>query len=156
MGHFFRAFIAVLVLITAPAMAEPAPAFSLADSNGQQVNLSDYAGKPVILHFWASWCPACKMGQPGLQALAEQHADQQVVLLGVNFAEDEGVDPQQVLSSRGLSFRTLVKGKPVVELYGVKGTPTTFFITREGEVAGISNAYKPEDPELRDMLARIL
>jgi len=138
------------------AHADTAQPFTLADTSGQQVSLSDYAGKPVMLHFWGSWCPACKKVQPGLQALAEENAGQEVVLLGVNFAEDEGVDPQAVLTARGHSFKTLVKGMPVVKLYGVKGTPTTFFITREGEVAGVSNAYKPDDPELASMLQLIL
>ncbi len=146
----------VFSLCSVVAQADTAQPFTLADSSGQDVSLSDYAGKPVMLHFWGSWCPACKKVQPGLQALADDNAEQEVVLLGVNFAEDEGVNPQEVLTSRGHSFKTLVKGMPVVKLYGVKGTPTTFFITREGEIAGVSNAYKPEDPELQAMLALIL
>ena len=146
----------VFSLCSVMVQADTAQPFTLADSSGQDVSLSDYAGKPVMLHFWGSWCPACKKVQPGLQALADDNAEQEVVLLGVNFAEDEGVNPQEVLTSRGHSFKTLVKGMPVVKLYGVKGTPTTFFITREGEIAGVSNAYKPEDPELQAMLALIL
>ena len=136
--------------------ANEAPEFTLSTTDGEQVSLSDYRGQPLMVHFWGSWCPACKKVQPALQAIADENEADGLVLLGVNFAEDEGVDPQAVLTERGHSFTTLVRGMDVVKLYGVKGTPTTFFIDRDGQVVGISNAYKPDDPELREMAAKIL
>lgn len=130
------------------AADETAPAFTLQDAEGNPVSLADYAGKPVILHFWASWCPYCKSVQPGLEALAGQYASQDMVLLGINFREDKGVDAQQILDNRGLHFKTLVHGEEVSRSYGVRATPTTFFISAEGQIVGVTNASKPDDPEL--------
>ena len=145
---FFLLLLACLHITPASAADGAAPAFTLADATGEEVSLADYAGKPVILHFWASWCPYCKSVQPGLEALAAKYAAQEMVLLGINFREDKGVNPQQVLDSRGLHFRTLVHGEEVSRAYGVRATPTTFFINASGEIVGMTNASKPADPEL--------
>ena len=145
---FFLLLLTCLNPIPAFAADEAAPAFTLKDATGEQVSLADYAGKPVILHFWASWCPYCKSVQPGLEALAAEYASREMVLVGINFREEKGVDPQQVLEDRGLHFRTLVHGEEVSRAYGVRGTPTTFFINASGEIVGMTNASKPDDPEL--------
>jgi cytochrome c biogenesis protein CcmG/thiol:disulfide interchange protein DsbE len=144
----FLLLVSCLSLAPVFAADEAAPAFTLKDATGEAVSLSDYAGKPVILHFWASWCPYCKSVQPGLEALAAEYATQDMLVLGINFREDKGVNPQQVLEDRGLHFKTLVQGEEVSRAYGVRGTPTTFFINASGEIVGMTNASKPDDPEL--------
>ena len=147
-SRFFLLLLACLHLAPALAADGAAPAFTLKDATGEEVSLADYDGKPIILHFWASWCPYCKSVQPGLEALAAEYAAQDMVLLGINFREDKGVNPQQVLENRGLHFKTLVHGEEVSRAYGVRGTPTTFFINASGEIVGVTNASKPADPEL--------
>ena len=148
---FFLLLLACLYLTPVLAADGAAPAFTLKDATGEGVSLADYAGKPLILHFWASWCPYCKSVQPGLEALAAEYAAQDMVLLGINFREDKGVNPQQVLDSRGLHFRTLVHGEEVSRAYGVRGTPTTFFINVSGQIVGVTNASKPADPQLLEL-----
>jgi cytochrome c biogenesis protein CcmG/thiol:disulfide interchange protein DsbE len=147
----FLLIVSCLNLAPVFAADESAPAFTLKNATGEAVSLSDYAGKPVILHFWASWCPYCKSVQPGLEALAAEYAAQDMVVLGINFREDKGVNPQQVLESRGLHFKTLVHGEEVSRAYGVRGTPTTFFINASGEIVGMTNASKPDDPKLAQL-----
>lgn len=146
----------VLSFLPVGAGADTAPAFVLPDANGRQVSLSEYRGKPLILHFWATWCPYCKRLQPGLAAVARQYADRGLVLLGVSFSEDEGAEPQAVLRQRGLHFKTLVDGDAVAQLYGVRGTPTTFFINRAGEIVGMTNTSDPEDPVLQRLAGEAL
>ena len=144
--------LALLSLTPIIASAEKAPAFTLADEEGRQVSLSDYAGKPLILHFWASWCPYCKKLQPGLDALAMEYEKSGLVLLGINFREDEGVIPQDVLRQRGMYFKTLVEGDEVARSYAVHGTPTTFFIDGRGQSVGVTNTADPNDPLLRELI----
>jgi peroxiredoxin len=141
--------VALMSLVSMGAWAETAPAFALPDANGEQVSLSDYQGQSLILHFWATWCPYCKKLQPGLEAVAQQYEEQGLVLLAVSYNEDEGAEPQAVLRRRGLHFKTLVDGDAVAGLYGVPGTPTTFFINRKGEIVGKTNTSNPEDPVLQ-------
>jgi cytochrome c biogenesis protein CcmG/thiol:disulfide interchange protein DsbE len=148
---FFLLFALSVSLLSLPALvsAETAPGFTLSDADGKRVSLADYKGRPLILHFWATWCPYCKKLQPGLERLSQEFEDQGVVLLGVSFREDEGVNPQAALAERGHSFKTLVKGIEVARLYGVRGTPTTLFIDSAGNIVGTTNTSAPDDPVLR-------
>src|SRR3954454_18780335 len=66
----------------------PAPVFSTTDLQGTRVVLSDYAGKRVLLNFWASWCGPCRDEFPVLRQVASSHDDVQV--LGVVFEDTKG------------------------------------------------------------------
>ena len=139
-------FNCLVLLGSGMALAETAPAFSLQNAKAETVSLADYRGRPVVLNFWASWCPYCKRLQPGLQALQNEYSETGLVVLGVSFREDEGVQPQAVLESRGHGYMTLVGGDSVAALYQVKGTPTTFFIDRQGNIVGRTSTSDIEDP----------
>lgn len=95
MRRLFFAPLALLAgLLAAPALAEtpasppderPAVAdFSLETLEGKRVELSDYAGKPVVISFWASWCKPCKQELPFLDAFAKKYADQGLAVLAIN------------------------------------------------------------------------
>ena len=139
-----------------PAWGDSAPDFSLLDVQGKVVSLADFNGQPLVLHFWATWCPYCKKLQPGLERLVAEEGNTELVLLGISFREDEGVQPQAVLAKRGHTFKTLVNGEQAALDYAVKGTPTTFFIHRNGEIAGVTNTSNPEDPALTRLAGEIL
>jgi thiol-disulfide isomerase/thioredoxin len=96
-----------------------APNWELLTQAGENISLADYQGQPVILHFWATWCPYCKKLQP-----------------------------QDSIKERGYNFITAVNGDEVAEEYGVKGTPTTFFINRHGVVIFKSTSSNIDDPRL--------
>lgn len=140
----------------AAGVAESAPEWELEDAEGNTVRLSDFRGNPLILHFWASWCPFCKKLQPGLDRMYLQYREQGVRLLGINFRDDEDTHPQQVLDARGYHFKTLVNGGEVAERYGVKGTPTTILIDGEGNIVLTTNTSDPEVPRLESAVKFLL
>lgn len=145
-----------LLLVMQTSAAAVAPDWTLADADGNSVSLSDYKNKPVILHFWATWCPYCKKVQPGLDRLYRQHHQQGLEVLGISWWEDEGAEPQKELENRGHRFKTLINGDAVAKKYGVRGTPTTFFIDRNGEIVWVSNTSNPDDPALEKAVLRLL
>lgn len=153
---FITLCIALLIVSSATVRAEMAPDFTLQDSQGKWVSLQDYRGKPLILHFWATWCPYCKKLQPGLEKLAAEFSGDGVTILGVSALEEEGADPQGALRKRGMSFKTLVMGEAVFELYGVRGTPATVFINAKGEILARTNISKPEHPLLKTYVESIV
>ena len=145
-----------LLLPGGPLQAsDKAPEFVLPDAAGTMVSLSRFRGRPLVLHFWATWCPYCKKLQPGLQRLEDNFGDSRLVVLGISFREDEGADPQGVLDKRGYRFRTLLHGDDVARTYGVRGTPTTFFIDRQGRVVGMTHTSDPQDPVLAELASTI-
>ncbi len=125
-----------------------APAWQLKTQAGENISLSDYRGKPVILHFWATWCPYCKKLQPKLVELEKKYQDSGIKIVSISFNEDEGAMPQDEIKARGYDFITAVNGEAVVELYGVKGTPTTFFINRQGKAIYKSTSSDITNPKL--------
>ncbi|WP_448551961.1 TlpA family protein disulfide reductase [Thalassotalea montiporae] len=122
------------------------PDWQLTMQNGEPINWKMFEGKPVILHFWATWCPYCKRLQPKLVELVEKHPE--VVLVGISFNEDEDAKPQDVLAERGYTFKTAVNGEEAVRKFGVSGTPTTFFIKRNGEAIFKYTSSDIKDPRL--------
>jgi len=129
--------------------------FILPDADNQLVNFEDYRGKVVVLHFWATWCPYCKKLQPGLEKLVNEY-NGDVVLLGVSFKEDPDATPQQALLDRGLEFRTLLKGDELAKSIGIKGTPTTVFVDKQGKMISFTNTANAEAPVIRDSIEHLL
>ena len=63
-----------------------APDFTVLDASGNEVHLSDFVGKPVVLNFWASWCPPCKSEMPDFEAVY-QACGNDVQFLMVNLTD---------------------------------------------------------------------
>lgn len=142
----------LLILLSGTSLAAEvlnmASDFTLADPQGKMHSLAEYNGKPLILHFWATWCPYCKKLQPGLDSIADTYEDTDLQVLGISFNEDEGAMPGETLKKRGIDFPTLVKGEEAAKRYGVPGTPTTVYINRAGEIVWVTNISDPNDPSL--------
>ncbi len=120
----------------AAVVGQPAPDFTLRDLNGQEVRLSDWRGRVVVLNLWATWCEPCKVEMPLLQALAVRHPHD-VVVLGINYGEDPDT-VRAFVEAYGLTFPILLDPqRQVVRLYAARGLPTTVFIDAQGQVRGI-------------------
>lgn len=140
-----------------PPLFELAPSWQLKDEAGQVIQANDYKGKPLIIHFWATWCPYCKKLQPGLNRLYLKYQDQGLQIIAVSFNEDEGAKPQAVLDARGMSFHTAIEGDKVArELFAVTGTPTTVFINSKGEIVAKTMLSDPNDPRLEKIIQYML
>ncbi len=120
----------------APAVGHPAPDFSLPTLSGETFTLSELRGTPVVLNFWATWCPPCRAELPELQAASERLAGQ-VAIVGVNQAEAPA-DVAAFAGRLGLSFpMPLDVNAQASRLYAVRSLPTTFFIDRQGVIRRI-------------------
>lgn len=133
------------------------PSWTLNNAQGQAVSSEDFAGQPLVIHFWATWCPYCKKVQPGLERLKQKYASDDVQFVFISFREDEGAQPQQVLDDRGITIPTLVDGDSVaMDDFGVRGTPTTFFIQHDGTVLGMTRTSDPDAPLLENAVQQLL
>jgi len=142
------AIIFIHLLFSGQALSQDIHDWSLKTQNGKDISLSLYKDKPIILHFWATWCPYCKKLQPKLVELQKKYQSSGVEIIAISFNEDEGALPQDVLASRGYTFLTAINGDEVAESYSVRGTPTTFFINKNKEVIFKSTSSNVNDPRL--------
>lgn len=130
------------------AVAPQAPVWQLKTQSGDTISSAQFDGQATILHFWATWCPYCKVLQPKLVELEKKYQQQGVKLVAISFNEDDGALPQDELTARGYSFPTAVNGDEVAMIYGVKGTPTTYFINKNNQVIFKYTSSDTSDPRL--------
>lgn len=131
------------------------PQWQLNKQDGSEIGSADFQNKPLIVHFWATWCPYCKKLQPGLQRLKDQYKSEGLEVIGVSFREDPGTQPQTVLQNRGLDLLTAVDGESLASMLSISGTPSTLFVYPSGEILGITRTSDPKDPSL-DKAVKIL
>jgi peroxiredoxin len=115
-----------------------APDFTLKDSDGKTVRLSDFRGKVVLLDFWATWCGPCKIEIPWFMEFQRKNQDKGLVVLGVSM-DDEGWEVvKPYLAHMKINYRVVIGNDQTAQLYGgVDALPTTFLIDREGKIAAV-------------------
>lgn len=124
-----------------------APNFTLLDTEGNNVSLSDYKGKVVIINFWTTWCGPCRYEIPDLVQLYEKY-NQDLIVLGISLDYDgPAVVPQFEERIGGVNYPLLYGNNNISNLYGgVTGVPTTFIIDRNMQVFKKYLGYR--SPEL--------
>lgn len=118
------------------ALAEPkmAPNFTLQDMDGVEHQLSDYRGQPVIINFWATWCPPCRAEMPSMERAWDKIKDQGVAMLAIDVGEDEDTI-FTFLGDYPANFTVLLdQSGTVSEQWPMRGLPTTFIISPEGKI----------------------
>ncbi len=109
--------------------AHKAPDWTLQSDSGESVTLSEVASEqPVIVLFWATWCPYCKALMPHIQSIRLEYGDE-IRVLAVHFRDDKG-DPVAYIENAGYDFTLLPDGNEVAELNEVWGTPGLLLIDR--------------------------
>ncbi len=147
------AVLALATLSTLSATAAGAAASAPAERHvlaAADLKLADYAGKVVVLDFWASWCKPCKMSMPWLSALQRKYGPQglQIVAISVD-AEEKAMRTRLGDIDDGI----VVVFDPDGELarqYQLKAMPTTFLIGRDGKPAGSEVGYREKELPARE------
>jgi cytochrome c biogenesis protein CcmG/thiol:disulfide interchange protein DsbE len=128
------------------SVGRTAPEFDLADLNGKRVRLSDYAGKVVVLDFWATWCPPCRQEIPHFVRLQSKFRDQGLEIVGISLDEDGLQKVRDFADEYNVNYTMLLADAKVQESYeGIIGIPTTFVIDRKGRVAKSFVGFTPPE-----------
>lgn len=128
----------------ASSALEPVPDLAFTYFDGSQGAFSDFEGTPLVVNFWASWCPACIAEMPGFQAAFEQF-DGRVAFLGVD-VQDTREDALRLVGETGVGY--LLADDPdgtVFSAFGGIAMPTTVFIDADGGVVETFSGVLTED-----------
>lgn len=134
------------------------PDFTVLDASGNEVKLSDFYGKPIIINFWATWCEPCKSELPAFNNIYNEYGDKVTILMinltdgsrdtvdGVKkFAEDNGYDFPIYFDTE----------QSAAQAYGLYSVPVSVYIDGKGELYGINTGSMSEETikrHLDDML----
>lgn len=167
MKRIFAFVAALLVGVAAFAQEDPdvlygkdllaagtvAPSFTLKDIDGKAVSLSDFRGKQVVLHFWASWCPDCREETPQLKAAQAAADPSKVVFVSVSFDRKEEAFEAYVrdnaLGGVQLFDASGKKESVVGTSYHVKWIPATYLIGPDGRIQLATVVFSKVAAELK-------
>ncbi len=123
--------------IIRPKTRVEAPDFSLEKLNGGSGSLSDYRGKVVFLHFWATWCVPCRREMPELEKTWLKYRQKGFVILGVSANRGNQRLVRDYVSKTGATFPILLDPEGTVRnMYEVTGFPFTYIIGKDGKFIG--------------------
>ena len=110
------------------------PGIELDTLGGGKFRLADHIGKPVVINFWATWCPPCRAELPALEEVYRNNRDKELVVVGVDVAESPD-EVAKFVAEAGVTFPiALDTSGETTELYRIQGMPTTFFVGRDGRI----------------------
>ncbi|HZK54905.1 MAG TPA: TlpA disulfide reductase family protein [Desulfosporosinus sp.] len=131
----------------APQVGYRVPSFTLPSLlDNKPISLADYQGKPLLINFWASWCPPCEGETPDLVKAYAKYGDK-VQFIGVDLASQDTLsDVTTFVKNYGMKYPILLDTKgAVAEQYQIMGIPTSFFVNREGIIVDtISGPLTPQ------------
>ena len=115
--------------------------------DGKTIDTSNYAGKVLIVDFWATWCPPCRKEIPGFIALQRQYGLKGLQVVGVSF-DDEDADHKHFAKQQGLNYPSIL-GKDNVaavnavekKIGAIEGIPTTIIVDRQGNIRYVHVGY---------------
>jgi thiol-disulfide isomerase/thioredoxin len=123
------------------ATKESAPDFIVKDTNGNNVSLSDFNGKPVVLNFWASWCPPCKSEMPDYEKMYKQYSAKGVVFMMVNLTDGDRettATARQFLKDNHYTFTAYFDVKyDASNAYDISSIPDSIFIDKDGNIINV-------------------
>jgi cytochrome c biogenesis protein CcmG, thiol:disulfide interchange protein DsbE len=147
------AVIALALVLRQGVTNRPAPDFTLPDTFGREVTLSEHRGNPVLLIFWTTWCGVCRHQMPVVDEIRSEYRSQGLQVLGVNL--EDTAQARDYLVANRLYLRSAVDAQgTIAQQYGVSGLPTMVLLDGDGKVRGVSAGYR-DAGQLRSALRRV-
>ncbi len=136
-GILFVCVVCLLLLVeTASAAAKKMPSFSLPDAvTGANINSSSFAGKALLITFFATWCPPCMQEIPDLIDLQEQYGKKGFSVVALSLDQGGPRVVKRLVERRFINYPVLMAdGATAKGFGGVVGVPTTFLVNRQGVI----------------------
>lgn len=112
-----------------------APDFMVYDRDGNAVMLSSFFGKPIVLNFWASWCPPCRMEMPDFNEKYLELGDKvHFLMVNMTAGRETKAEAEEFINEQNFSFPVYFDiDQDAAMTYGAYSLPTTYFIGKNGE-----------------------
>ena len=144
--------------IPAPREGFLAPDFTLRNSEGETVTLSNLHGQAVLVNLWATWCPPCRAEMPAIQKMYDEYKDRGLVVLAINMTyQDNAAAVLPFTQEYKLTFPILIDDTgDVGDKYELRSLPSSFFINRDGFIQEVVIGGPMSEALLRTRIEKIL
>jgi len=133
MHTLFKSLILCLALCV-PSLAHAGGNWSLTDTSGKSVRLSDFRGKWVLVNFWATWCPPCLAEIPDLESL---YREGRLTVIGVAMSYRRSAEISDFIGKNGITYPVILGDEDVAEQFGEPDSlPTSFLYSPTGQLVG--------------------
>jgi len=155
---FFVSIMAAALLFGCTARNETsagASDFKLQDLNGKTVKLSDFKGKPVLLDFWATWCPPCRASIPGIESLHKKYSGKGLVVLSISLDDGDWDSVKSFSAEAGITYPVLKGTEDVSSQFQVRTIPLVIIIDKEGKIVKRYLGFGDDDALEKDVKANL-
>ena len=150
----------MLLLLVSSANGDPLekmPEFSLSSAlDGNEVRSEDYAGKVMLVTFFATWCPPCRQEIPTLIKLQNDYGDKGFSVIGMSVDEKGPSVVVKMINKEKINYPVLMaRGKTARDFGGVAGIPTSFLVNKQGMIVKRYPGYVPHallEKDIKDIL----
>ena len=112
--------------------------FTVYDEKLNEVKLSDYQGVPVVLNFWASWCPPCREEMPGFNEVSKKYDEDKIAILMINLTDGQRetmTEAKTFILKNNYKMKTLFDNNmEAANKYNITSIPRTIFIDKDGYI----------------------
>ena len=128
-----------------PNGGRPAPAFRVTDLNGQVIDSRELTGKVVLVNFWATWCPPCRVEMPDFDEVYRRHRDDGFLVVALALDGENRHLMEQVVAELELSFPVIAGAGRLPREFGAGDVvPTSFLIDRQGRIRSqVRGIFRP-------------
>jgi thiol-disulfide isomerase/thioredoxin len=114
---------------------QPVPPFLVRDIDGGLVSTADWNGKVILLNFWATWCPPCRVEIPFLIQLQKKYKDDGLLILGISLDDASADEVKEFAKATGMNYPIIMRSRELLmEFGGVPALPTSFLVNKDGRV----------------------
>lgn len=136
-----------LCIVTSTFAQDKAPDFTLKNLKGEEVSLSDFAGKVVVLEWYATWCTKCRGAfpefKPFFNRLIREYAEKDVVVIAINLDKKDPEKLAKFVEKQGIEYLTLTDPEGITgKSYSLKMLPLILIIDKEGAIVKKITGYK--------------
>ena len=136
---------------TTAAARHPAPDIRFPTLDGKAWRLSEHRGDVVVVNFWATWCPPCRMETPGLVDLSNQYRNRGLSIVGISMDEGGAGPVREFIESYRVPYPILMPTAETPFTASIESLPTTLLIDRQGRVANVYTGLVSESAFRRDI-----
>lgn len=145
-------------IVKSPLLGKSAPAFTLVDLSGKKVSLSDFKGRPLVVNFWGTYCPPCKIEMPWLEDFSKKYASSGFQVIGITYDSEVGkATIGRIVKQLGVTYPILLSDPKVETAYlsDTQYLPMSFYVGRSGKITLVTAGISSKD-DLESMVKQTI